>query len=110
MISKLSSSGGHWEELYIGYITGSLTGIININTSDPIRDYAFYNFSSITGISAPNATGIGKSAFVGCASLKTFYAPEAKTFNESFDAPDILQIEELTLGCDLKKIHSSTAW
>ena len=110
MISKLSSSGGHWEELYNGYITGSLTGMININTSDPIRDYAFYNFSSITGISAPNATGIGKSAFVGCASLKTFYAPEAKTFDESFDAPDILQIEELTIGCDLKKIHASNAW
>ena len=107
MISKLSSSGGYWEELYTGYITGSVPGIININTSEPIRDYAFYNFSNITEVSAPNVAGIGKSAFVGCTALKTFYAPEAKTYNKSLDEPDVLQIENFTAGFDLKKVDKS---
>lgn len=123
MISQIVNNQVGWESLYNDYITGALSGEVKINTSKPIRDYAFYNFSEITAISAPFTTGTGKSAFVGCNKLKTFYAPEAKAYDAGFNeistsisiSADNLssvfsnfQIENFTAGFDLKCINSTT--
>ena len=43
------------------------------NKIDVIRDFAFYNYSTLTSVSFPVATSIGNWAFSYCSSLTTIY-------------------------------------
>ena len=89
------------------YIDGSLSGAINYNGTENIRDYAFYNFINLESFSAPKATSIGMSAFKGCTSLKNFYAPKAVSMSSSFE--DIMPMEECFLGLEIDIGSSNTS-
>lgn len=107
LIESVADSGGYYQNLYDGYIDGTLGGVVHIDSSKPIRPYAFYDFKNITEISAPNTTGTGKSAFVGCNGLRVFYAPKASTYNKGFGS-DPLQFTHFTAGFDLYSVSKKT--
>lgn len=47
------------------------------NKIDVIRDFAFYNYSTLTSVSFPVVTSIGISAFNGCNKLTSVSIPNA---------------------------------
>jgi hypothetical protein len=93
--------------LFNKYIDGTLSGVVTLSQSAPIRPYAFYGFSNITELSAAFTTGTGTSAFVGCNGLKKFYAPLASTYDRGFGS-DPLTITEFTAGFNLEMISNSS--
>ena len=51
------------------------------NSVTSIRDYTFYNCSSLTSVTIPNSvTSIGRSAFSGCSSLTSVTIPDSVTY------------------------------
>lgn len=107
MIDQLQSTGGYHQNLFNKYIDGTLSGVVTLSQSAPIRSYAFYGFSNITELSAAFTTGTGTNAFVGCNGLKKFYAPLASTYDRGFGS-DPLTITEFTAGFNLEMISNSS--
>ena len=74
--SNGGSSNGSENEDLSAFIEGTITSCSNGIVSK-IRNYAFYNCSSLTSINFPEVTTIGSSAFYGCSSLVTASFPKA---------------------------------
>ena len=90
-INKLLSYKGWSRKLLIN--GEEINNLVIPEGIDSIKDYTFYNYSSLTSISIPNSvTSIGKSAFEGCTSLTSITIPNSVTSigNGAFNYCDAL--------------------
>ena len=94
IINTISEKTNAQELTLNSYIDRTLSGNITL-TAEGVGDFAFYGFSLLEQVSLPNTSFIGQSAFKGCSSLTTFYAPNCTTCNSSFEDKTI---KKLTLG------------
>ena len=77
-ISNISTGGGD-TSIEDGLIDGTLSGAYSNDRVTKIKDYTFYNCSSLTTVDLPVATSVGGSAFRECSSLTTADFPVAKS-------------------------------
>lgn len=73
LVDDLSSAATQ-ENYLAGYLNGSVTEVVNANTTT-LRPYAFYASSQTTKISLPNVTGLGAGTFDKCLSLRHINLP-----------------------------------
>lgn len=62
------------------FVKGTLQALVTDATS--LRDYAAYQNTGLTSVSAPEATSVGSNAFRGCSSLVTVNLPKAITLHD----------------------------
>ena len=80
--SNGGSSNGSENEDLSAFIEGTITSCSNGIVSK-IRNYAFYNCSSLTTANFPEVTTIGAYAFSGCGSLTSISFPKVTSIGNS---------------------------
>lgn len=61
-----------WKALFMGLVDGTIVGDVTLDNSvTTIKDYTFYNCTSLTSVTAPNVVTVKPSAFNGAVALKT---------------------------------------
>ena len=78
------------------------------NTVNTIRNYAFYNGSSLTSITIPNSvTSIGSCAFRNCQSLTSITIPNSVTSIEDYVFADCSSLTSITIPNSVTSIGNS---
>lgn len=80
-----------------GLVEGTLTDLKGEDTITKIRDYGFYNNSTLKTVNCPRATEIGTRAFYGCSSLQTASLPQVKTFTGAYVFGNCSALKEVAL-------------
>lgn len=81
-VTGTASGGGSGESKLPQFVDGTVTEITaeDLQGVTKIRNYAFYNYNSLTSITIPNnATSIGDAAFYGCSRLTSVTIPNSVT-------------------------------
>lgn len=87
------------------WIPNGLTSV-TITDSTYIPDYSFHNCTSIVTIAIENCLAIGRSAFLGCAELKSVSLADTISSIASYAFEDCSKLETIVLPISLKGIDS----
>lgn len=80
VVVDVSTSGGLYDEVYMGLLNGTLTEITIPNECTTLRNYAFYSFTNLIKATLPDTmTKISDYAFRGCSGLKYVNIPNSAT-------------------------------
>ena len=92
-------------------ISGKITTLNIPNNTIKIKDYTFYNCSSLTSITIPDSvTSIGLNAFLNCSSLTSITIPNSVTSIDGNTFAGCSKLTSITIPNSVTRIGDRAFW